>query len=528
MVTAGTTAPRGTPGLGRDTDTVRSALTAVEQPFFLVRGDGGLAVTGDAALARAGGEVLAAAPPCPPRALGDEEFRRAHGVRYAYMSGAMANGIASAALVTALARAGFLASFGAAGLLPDKVDAALAAITRQAPGAPFCCNLIHSPSEPAMERSTVELCLRHRVRCIEASAFLQLTAPIVHYRVAGLTRRDGRVVPLNKVIAKVSRSEVAEAFLRPAPEPILRELTASGLVTAEQADLARQVPLADDVTAEADSGGHTDRRPLSVLVPDIIALRDQIQRELGYADQVRVGAAGGIGSPAAVFAAFALGAGYVVTGSVNQASVEADQSDAAKELLAAAGPTDCELAPAADMFEIGADVQVLRRGTMFAARARQLREIYRRCDGIDDIPAAEREAIEARTFRRPLGEVWEDCVRFFSQRDPDQITRADGNSKRKMALIFRWYLGLSSGWSIAGDADRLPDYQIWCGPAMGAFNHWAAGSYLAPARNRHAVDIAAHLMRGAAVAARTAHLRTAGVQLPAAACGYLPAPLEES
>ncbi len=524
MVSADTAAS-GTARLSGDTGSVRAALTAVEQPFFLVRADGGLAVTGDAALARTAGQVLAAAPPCLPQALGDEAFRRAHGVRYAYMSGAMANGIASAALVTALARAGFLASFGAAGLLPDKVEAALAAITRAAPGAPFCCNLIHSPSEPAMERSTVELCLRHQVRCLEASAFLQLTAPIVRYRAAGLTRRDGRVTALNRVIAKVSRTEVAEAFLRPAPDAILRELTASGAITAEQAELARQVPMADDITAEADSGGHTDRRPLSVLVPDIIALRDQVQRELGYRDQVRVGAAGGLGSPAAVFAAFALGAAYVVTGSVNQATVEAGQSDAAKELLAAASATDCDLAPAADMFEIGADVQVLRRGTMFAARARQLREIYRRCDGIDDIPAAERQALEARTFRRPLGEVWADCERFFAERDPDQLTRARGNPKRQMALIFRWYLGLSSGWSITGNPDRVPDYQIWCGPAMGAFNAWVSDSFLADPANRNVVQIGLNLLEGAAVITRAHQVRTYGVPVPSSAFSFRPRPL---
>jgi trans-AT polyketide synthase, acyltransferase and oxidoreductase domains len=520
-------APAQLAAVSGDMDTIRTALTAVERPFFLVRRDGVLAVTGDPELARTAGQVLAAAPPVLPHALGDGEFRRAHGVRYAYMTGAMANGIASAALVTALARAGVLASFGSAGLLPERVDAALAAINRDAAGAPFCCNLIHSPSEPALERATVELCLRHQVRCVEASAFLRLTAPVVRYRVAGLTRQDGRIVALNKVIAKVSRAEIAELFLRPAPEPILRELLNSGAVTAEQADLARHVPMADDITAEADSGGHTDRRPLSVLVPDIIAVRDRIQRELGYPEQVRVGAAGGIGSPAAVFAAYALGAAYVVTGSVNQASVEANQSAAAKELLAASAATDCDLAPAADMFEMGADVQVLRRGTMFAGKARQLREIYRRCDSIDDIPAAERAALETRTFQRPLEDVWDDCVRYFTERDPDQLARAHGSQKRKMALIFRWYLGLSSGWSIAGNPDRASDYQIWCGPAMGAFNTWVAGSYLAPVRHRRAADIAVHLMRGAAVAARTAHLRTAGVQLPPIACGYVPTSLEE-
>jgi PfaD family protein len=517
-----TTAPAGLSG---DLDTVRTALSTLDKPFFLVRGDSGVAATNDATLARTA-RVLAALPPGRPEALGDSEFRRAHGVRLAYMAGAMANGIASARLVVALARAGVLASFGAAGVLPAKVDEALATIRREAPGLPFSCNLIHSPSELAMERATVELCLRHQVRCVEASAFLDLTPQIVHYRLAGLVEREGRVVAENKVIAKVSRAEVAEAFLRPAPESIVRELVASGAVTARQAELARSLPLADDITAEADSGGHTDRRPLSVLVPELIALRDRVQRELGYAEQVRVGAAGGIGTPAAAYAAFALGAAYVVTGSINQASVEAAQSDATKRLLAGAGVNDCEMAPSADMFELGVDVQVLKRGTMFPARAKRLYEVFRTNEGIHTIPAAEREQLEQRTFRRPLEDVWAGCVSYFTERDPEQIARAEHNPKRKMALIFRWYLGLSSGWSISGHPDRPADYQVWCGPAMGAFNTWVAGSYLAAVEHRHAADLAAQLMRGAAVAARTAHLRIAGARLPASACAYLPTPLE--
>lgn len=48
--------------------------------------------------------------------LGDAGFRRAHGLRYAYVAGAMANGIASVELVEAMARGGMLGFFGAAGL----------------------------------------------------------------------------------------------------------------------------------------------------------------------------------------------------------------------------------------------------------------------------------------------------------------------------------------------------------------------------------------------------------------------------
>ncbi|MFF0612912.1 PfaD family polyunsaturated fatty acid/polyketide biosynthesis protein [Nocardia tengchongensis] len=511
--------------MAADVAGVQAALLRLEDPFFLVRTESGLAATNDPAAARTA-QVLAAVPAGRPEVLGDEAFRRAHGVRQAYMAGAMANGIASARMVIALAREGTLASFGAAGVLPARVDEALAEIRREAPGMPFACNLIHSPSELAMERATVDLCLRHQVRCIEASAFMSLTPQVVHYRLAGLALRAGRVVAENKVIAKVSRLEVAELFLRPAPEPMVRDLVAAGLITAEQAELARRVPMADDITAEADSGGHTDRRPLTVLVPELIALRDRVQAELGYPEPVRIGAAGGIGTPTAAFAALSLGASYVVTGSINQASVEAGQSESTKQLLVTAGSADCAMAPSADMFEMGVEVQVLKRGTMFAARAKQLYEIYRAYDSIEAIPVAERLLLEQRTFKRSLDDVWAGCVGYFTERDPEQLLRAERDPKRKMALIFRWYLGLSSAWSISGEPERATDYQVWCGPAMGAFNAWAAGSYLAPARNRQVAELAAQIMRGTAVTARVAALRQAGARLPAAACTYLPTPLE--
>lgn len=501
---------------------VYHVIAAVERPCFVVHDRDTMTATNDPSVA-ASATVLAAVPPLPPARLGDPGFLRDHGVDHPYMAGAMANGIASARLVAAMADAGYLASFGAAGLAPDRVDEALATIARQSPGRSFACNLIHSPSEPALERATVDLCLRHGVRCVEASAFLNLTPQIVRYRVAGLRRgEDGRVVAGNRVIAKLSRAEVAERFLAPPPEPIVRELVGAGYVTAEQAELARSVPMADDLTAEADSGGHTDRRPLAVLVPEMIALRDEVCRERGYPVAVRIGAAGGIGTPAAAAAAFAMGAAYVVTGSINQASVEAAQSDAVKKLLAGAGVADCEMAPSADMFELGVDVQVLLRGTLFASRAKRLFANYRAHASLDDLPDDERADLEANVFRRPLDDVWHDTVRFFSERDPEQIRRAEDNPKRRMALVFRWYLGLSSAWGQSGVADRAVDYQIWCGPAMGACNQWLRGTYLAAPERRGVTELARHMVHGACFASRVAQLRASGVRLAPSCSTYVP------
>lgn len=66
-------------------------------------------------------------------------------------------------------------------------------------------------------------------------------------------------------------------------------------------------------------------------------------------------------------------------------------------------------------------------------------------------------------------------MNYFARHDPQQIERAEKNPKHKMALVFRSYLGQSSNWANAGDPLRKIDYQIWCGPAIGAFNQWVIG-----------------------------------------------------
>jgi hypothetical protein len=83
-----------------------------------------------------------------------------------------------------------------------------------------------------------------------------------------------------------------------------------------------------------------------------------------------------------------------------------------------------------------------------------------------------------------------------------------------MALVFRWYLGLSSRWANAGEPTRQLDYQVWCGPAMGAFNEWVKGSVLEPPAHRTVVGVALNLLYGACVHLRRQAVRQQGVELP--------------
>ncbi len=437
--------------------------------------------------------------------LGDLAFKRTYGLRYAYVGGSMANGISSAAMVVALGRAGMLGCFGAGGLTPSRLEEAIHQVQAALPNgpdggvAPYAFNLIHSPYEPALEANAVDLYLRHGVRAIEASAYIDLTPYVVQYRAAGLSRdAAGNVVIGNRVLAKVSRNEVATRFMQPAPATLLQELVAAGKLTAEQAALAGRVPMADDITVEADSGGHTDNRPLVCLLPAIMALRDQLQAQYGYAEPVRVGAAGGISTPAAALGALMMGAAYVMTGSVNHSCVEAGTSAAVKATLAQADMADVAMAPSADMFEMGVNVQVLKRGTLFPMRARKLYETYQAYDSVEAIPAEERARLEKQIFQRSLDAVWEECLTFFAARDPQQIERARKTPKHQLALICRWYLGLATHWGIQGAPERKLDYQIWCGPAMGAFNAWARGTELEAPEHRRVADVGLRIMEGAA------------------------------
>ncbi len=432
-----------------DTAEMKTILNDLEHAVAAVEVDGkiGLVALAGQAENQKNLTLKAWVPAVSGESLGDESFKRTYGLRRAVYGGAMANGIASVDMIVALGKDGMMGSFGAAGMIRPNLEAKIREIQTALPNGPYAFNLIHSPNEEMLERNAVEAYLDLGVRVVEASAFINLTPSLVYYRAAGLSiDPDGTTRIANRVIAKLSRNEVAQKFMEPAPDSMLNALVTEGKITAEQARLAKTVPMADDITVEGDSGGHTDNRPLVTLFPAIIAQRDETQKKYGYAQAVRIGAGGGISTPAAALAAFMMGAAYVVTGSINQACIESGACIHTKQLLAQAGMADIIMAPSADMFEMGVKVQVLKHGTFFPMRALKLYDIYSRYNSIEEIPTAEREKLEKQIFQRNLDDIWDETVKFFTARDPSQIDRAENNPKRKMALIFRWYLGLSSRW----------------------------------------------------------------------------------
>ncbi|WP_459922803.1 PfaD family polyunsaturated fatty acid/polyketide biosynthesis protein [Desulfatiferula olefinivorans] len=519
-----------TGGSANKTITLHEALLQTRHPLAVIRtGDrldiateGTMALGGDAS-PLPGADLMAYVPALPLEHLGDPDFMAAHGLRYPYIMGAMANGITSTDMVEEAARAGMVGFFGAGGLSIDRIRDAVDRIQSRVGNLPYGFNLIHNHHDPDHEQKVVDLYLEKGVRLVSAAAYMRLTAPLVQYRVTGIHRdQTGRIICPNRVIAKVSRSEVARRFFSPPPEKIVQQLVSQGKITPDEADLSRFIPMAHDLSAEADSGGHTDNRPALALFPTMMALRQEMMTLYRYDTPLRVGLGGGIATPESAAAAFAMGAAYVLTGSVNQSCVEAGTSDAVKKMLCAAEQADVIMAPAADMFEMGVKVQVLKRGTMFALKAARLYDYYRTYDSLDAMPASVIDELEKKFFHTAIDREWASTSAFFETRDPRQNERAARDPKHKMALLFRSYLGRASLWAIEGEPSRLIDYQVWCGPAMGAFNEWVKGSFLEDPKERKVVTVAQNLLLGAAYVLRANSLRLQGISLSDEPLRYTP------
>ncbi len=231
-----------------------------------------------------GKRVAKAFPDITAASLGDAQFKEEYKLKYAYVAGSMYRGIASKELLVRMGRAGMLGFFGTGGLELGQIEEAITWVQSELKdGQTYGMNLLFNPVDFQKEEETVTLFLKHGVRNIEASAYMGITLPLVRYRLTGVKRNpDGTVSSANRIIAKVSRPEVAEAFLSPAPERLVEKLAAENRITREEALLAKELPVAEDLCVEADSGGHTDGGVAYALMPAMIKLRDEMVEQHRY------------------------------------------------------------------------------------------------------------------------------------------------------------------------------------------------------------------------------------------------------
>lgn len=426
--------------------------------------------------------------------LGSKEFREEYNLKYSYCTGGMYKAISSPALVISVAKEGMLSFLGSGGVALKQLESHIATVKNTLGDITFGVNVMSSSND---EARVFGLIRKYGIHVIEAAAYISVSKEIVKYRVSGLEMDEitGKVVARNRILAKLSRPEVAEIFLAPAPNKMLDELEREGEITKIQRELARRIAMADDICVEGDSGGHTDRGNLFAMLPAIMRMRDNAQKKYHYEKKVRVGAAGGIGTPQSIVAVFMMGADFVMTGSINQCTVEAGTSERVKEMLSSVNIQDTDYCVSGDMLEWGSLVQVVKKGVFFPIRANKLYELYKKYNSLEEIDEKTKEQLQTKYFGKSFKEIWQEVTAHC---DEEKLKKASINPKYKILLIFKWYHAYTTRLALDGDESNVVNYQIQCSSAMGSFNQYVKGTNFEKWQNRHAGKIGVMLMDKAA------------------------------
>lgn len=411
-------------------------------------------------------------------------FCRAWDARLAYVAGSPCDGIRTPEMVIRLAETGlvgFLDPEAAGGPLDAVLETLRERLGEEAPiGLALHGEAIRPAADDVSTEALVEAALHHDLRSLEVTGFARIASALVRFRYSGAHfGADGEPVARRRLLALVSSPRVAELFLEPPPDELVRGLEERGVLSTEEARLARRLPLASDLCVVPAPGSGAD---LATLLPVILRLRDHRSDE---EHDVRVGAGGALGTPGAIAAAFLLGADFVRTAAIQLAAGESALSEAVKTLLRALDFGDTTLAPAPAGFALGARRSVVGKGTFFPARAQKLYELLRFHDSLEAVDAKTRERLERTLFQQSLDEVW----RKITVERPEL---ASADAKTRMAAVFGWYLESSLAWTLEGRETRRLDYQIPCDESLAAFNLYC------PDGERSVLAMAERLMRDAA------------------------------
>lgn len=428
--------------------------------------------------------------------LGSASFRERYRLKANCLIGGMYQAISSKEMITALRMSHLLGFYGTGGVSFEQIQKDIRYIKGQGnEEMTYGVNLVSDTAYGDKEERLVTFLIEEKVSVIEASGYIYITDPLIKFLAAGLCEEDGQIKRKHHIIAKISRPEIAEMFMKPAPENVIKHLVQNQKITDQQADWLRNMPVADDICVEADSGGHTDRGIITVLLPVMLRMRDRIMKERQYSKFVHVGASGGVGTPQAAAVMFLLGAEFIMTGSINQCSVEAGTSMAVKNLLCKVEVQDTDYAPAGDMLEYGSKVQVLRKGTFFVGRANKLYDIYKHYNSIADIEEETKNQLEKTFFKKKFGEILDEEKAYYKQYYEKEYRKLVEDEKYQLLIVLKWYFRNSTKFAIEGIQERKTDYQIQCGKSLGAFNDWVKGTRYELLENRHVVEINEHILK---------------------------------
>ncbi len=432
----------------------------------------------------------AQSPQMPESAFGSLEFMRDHGLRHPCVAGSMGRGISGVPLVTALAQAGLLGFIGSFDVPVQHVAGMIDDCKARLGGAQnFGVNVHDCAENSSKSADLLSLCSEKSVPCVELSGFDRVTSALVKHRALGLSEHDGLISRGHKVLLKTSRAEVARQFMQAAPARLLDELLETQQITSQQHRLAQQCPVADDVCVTCDGAWVNEPASAWIKLPEF----QQLRASLGLvAQSVRLGCSGGIGTPQSMAAAFQLGADFVLTGSINQCTVEAGVHEAVKAALAQAGVEDTAFAPRADALRSDVRSRVLCGVSHFATRARHVLQLMHKGLSLQSVGEDTRAGLEQHFFGQALETVLKTACESLPDAAQQQV-RSDGH--RQWMLVLQQYLRRAERAVLSDQDGDLRNARIDCSAAMGAFNAWAKGTPWQDWRARQVAPMTLALLR---------------------------------
>ena len=374
-------------------------------------------------------------------ALGAPQVASAYRLRLPYLVDALPDGVSGPAMLQRLAGAGLFGFLGTFGVPEAQVAADVGDLGTEDIRGRWGIELPAERLDHGRTRAIVSLAMDAGVSHAVTAGWAGVSPQIVRWRFAGLSSGGEP----RRLLVRVTGSRQAEAFLRPAPAELIAQLIRSGQLDPAEASLARRLPVATEIFVQPEPGGGMS---VSLLMSVLRATRDAGQR-----GPVGVG---GIGTPDEVASAVLLGADFLVTGAINACTPQARTSEAAKDLLATVTMADTVLAPSAELFRLGGRAHMVRKATLFPARAAHLHDLQLAGTAPADLSAATRQMLESDYFGEPL----------------DRVMRSGSgpNAEPRMTDVLARYFDLGTQAALAGRTEQRLNWHIPCGPEMGAFN----------------------------------------------------------
>lgn len=420
--------------------------------------------------------------------LGSEEFKKAYDVDFAYAAGGMCRGISSVAMIKKLAASRILGFLGTYRLKLHEVkvliDQALASIEHHRIGVNVTYDALNSKDHIDI----MEYIIKTEIRNLEVSDYRMIDLSIVKYRLKSIYMdKNSMLVIPHKILAKASNREMAEKFCSPAPKEVVQTLYQNNEITEFEARYAKYIPMCDDLCIEYHMQGQSALGYMQTMKE----MSRLLYEKYNLCHCPRIGIAGGIGNPQMIAVSFLMGADFVVTGSINQCSVEAATSNLVKDNLQSLDEMDFTYAAVSDLFEFGEKKSIVKKGSLYHIRANRLYEVYNRYNSVEEIPEDIRNLIEKKYFQKSFEAIYSD---IYANLTMDNQKLCNEQPKYKMALIFRNFLDKCFQDALDGSLVGKINYQIISSNAIVQFNHWVKDTELCDWKRRHVDIIAKRIM----------------------------------